>query len=250
MKLNINTDEVVKYSNLLEKAGKNALPNAVRGTLNAAVFDIKTNTMPSSASKTFINRQPNFFKANSRFENAKGSVISSMKASVGFVSSGLKGENNYSVEDLEEQEYGGTIQKKSFIPTVFARSGINIKGLVRANARIDTIKKLSKAGKVANSKKMVGKNDRQRFVLAAASVGKGGMVLYKNILWRIDSNPKSSIKTKRTDIKQTPLYSVIKGRSVRVKSTSFMQKATLLSGEKLNSFFIKEAERQMEKLKK
>ncbi|MFN8317156.1 MAG: hypothetical protein U0T32_11985 [Chitinophagales bacterium] len=244
MQLNINTDAIVKFTNVLEKMHKSALPNAVRGALNAAVFDIKTNTMPSSASKTFVNRQPNFFKANSRFENAKGSSIGSMKASVGFVSSGLKGENNFSVEDLEEQEYGGTIERKSFIPTVFARNNKSLNGLVRANARLSAIRK------IANAKNMSGKNDRQRFVLAAASVGKGGLVLYKNILWRIDSAPKSNIKFKRTDIKQTPLYSFKQGRSVKVKATEFMKSATLVSAEKLGSHFIKEAERQMEKLKK
>lgn len=244
MNLNINTDAVVKHTNMLEKVQKSALPNAIRGALNAAVFDVKTNTMPSSASRTFVNRQPNFFKANSRFENAKGSDISTMKASVGFVNSGLKGENNFSVLDLEKQEYGGPIDKRSYIPTVFARNNKNLKGLVRANARLSAIKN------IANAKKMSGRNDRQRFVHAASSVGKGGLVLYRNILWRIDSSPKSNVKKKRTDIKQTPLYSFAQGRSVKVKSTEFMRQASLASAEKLAENYIKEAERQIEKLKK
>ncbi|KKN42121.1 hypothetical protein LCGC14_0716250, partial [marine sediment metagenome] len=70
--LNVNTDEVVRYSNKLEKLHRSAFPIAIRGTLNNAAFDVKQKTMPVSAEKEFVNRQPNFFKANSKVNMAKG----------------------------------------------------------------------------------------------------------------------------------------------------------------------------------
>jgi hypothetical protein len=86
--------------------------------LNKAAFDVKQNTMLKSAEASFVKRQPNFFKANSRVEMASGWDLDKMQATVGFNSSGLKGgSNNHAVEDLEQQERGGTIKSRSFIPT-------------------------------------------------------------------------------------------------------------------------------------
>jgi hypothetical protein len=243
MKLNINTDATVAFTNKLEKMHKSALPSAVRGALNMAVNDVKTNTMPATAGKAFTNRQPNFFKANSKFENASGFNIASMKASVGFVETGLKG-NNYSVKELEDQEYGGTIHNKSFIPKIFARKGGARNGLVKPSNRLSGITNIIKA---KNSK---GKNDREKFVIASVVAGKGGFVLYKDILWRIDSLAKSNIKKRFAIVKRTPLYSFRKGRNVKVQQTGFMRKASLESASKLEDFYIKEAERQFQKFKR
>lgn len=243
MKLNINTDAVVSFTNTLEKMHRSALPNAIRGTLNNAAFDVKTNTMQKSADVNFIKRQPNFFKANSRFEKATGFNVNTMKSTVGMVSTNLQGADNHSVKDLEQQEHGGSIDKRSFIPTNLARKGNSARGLVRSNARLSAIKNIIK------TKNSTGKNAKEKFVVAASVAGKGGFVLDENILWRIDSFPKSSLRSKRTIIKRTPIYSFKSGRKASVHATNFMREATLNTAKKMETFYFAEAKRQIEKLK-
>jgi len=83
--LNVNTNEVVKYTVKLEKLTRSAFPSAIRGALNKSAYDLKTKTMPKEARSTFVERDPRFFIANSKFENATGFNINAMKSSVGFV---------------------------------------------------------------------------------------------------------------------------------------------------------------------
>jgi len=239
MILRINTDGLVALTNKLEKLHRSALPSAVRGTLNDAVYDVKTNTMMRSASQEFINRDKNFFKANSKFDPATGFDIKTMEASVGFKSIGGK---NYAVEDLEQQESGGEINKKSFIPTVFARKGGTKKGLVKPNARLSSIKK------IINVRDSVGKNSQEKFVIAAAVAGKGGFVLKGNMLYRITTAPKSNLKTRKANFKAEPIYSFKEGRKANVNATHFMEKATLLTAKKLPDLYYKQGERQLTKV--
>jgi len=242
MKLNINNNAVVKYSRDLQKLHRSGLPSAVRGALNKAAYDVKTKTMPKQASKQFVNRQPNFFKANSKFENATGFNISTMKSKVGFVSTGLKGDNNFAVNDLEQQENGGVIGGKSFIPLVTARKG-GKNTLVKPNARLSKIKN------VVNARNSRGKNQKEKFIKAAIEAGKGGYVIggKKQILFRVDSF-QSNKKTRKTKLKATPLYKFRRNGKVKVKSTSFMETASLKTAEKMEHFYIQEAKRQIDKL--
>ena len=80
MKLNIKSDAIVKHVNTLEKMHKSALPLVIRQTLNSAAFDVKKVTMPKEASANFDKRNPNFFKANSKVDQAKGFNISSIRS--------------------------------------------------------------------------------------------------------------------------------------------------------------------------
>lgn len=241
MILNIDTNEVIKYTNTLEKLHRSALPNAIRGALNKAAFDVKQRTMPASAQKEFVNRQPNFFKANSRVDMAKGWSIESMQATVGFIESGLKGgSNNHAVDDLEQQERGGVIGGRSFIPTNTARGGSGVRP-VRPGNRLTNIKKIVNANKFKGTEK-------QKFNQAALEAGEGGFVIgtkAKKILWRIDS-----IKDGRTVLKIKPIYSFEDKRKVKVKGTGFMQTASLSSGSRIEEFYIAEATRQVERLMK
>lgn len=242
MQININATAVVKYTDTLERMHRSALPNAIRSTLNSAAFDVKQKTMPVT-SKRFTNRVPNFFKANSRVDMAKGWNIRQMKATVGFTSKGLKGANNYAVEELEQQEHGGTIRKRAFIPLEKARGGSNSRP-VRPGNRLSTI------NRIANSGKARGKNKKERFVKSAIHIGKGGYVIgnfQKKILWRIDTINRVNGKTK---IKTTPMYSFEENRSVRVKATGFMKEASILSANKMEQYYIREANKQINRLRK
>lgn len=243
MILNVNTSALNEYTKKLQEMHRSALPVAIRGALNKAAFDVKQNTMPDTASKVFVNRNKNFFKANSLVLKADGFNISSMKSTVGFSQSKLQGSNNYAIDDLEMQERGGNIQKKSFIPITAARGGSEA-SLVKPSNRLSKIKR------IVNSNNVRGKNPKEQFVKSVIHAGRGGYVLsnYKNkqILWRVNSINR----TKSGSFKLTPLYSFDKGRSVSVKATHFMHRASIQSASKMNQFFKEEAERQFAKMKK
>lgn len=247
MTLNINTDAAIKFTNKLEKLHRSALPVAVRSALNSAAFNVKQKTMPAESESAFVNRQKNFFKANSRVDMAKGFNLKTMKATVGFTDQGLQGNNNYAVKDLEQQEYGGTLKKKSFIPTDTARGGGSAVPVRPKN-------RLSAISRIANSKNVKGKNKHERFVKSAVYAGVGGYVIGSGMLFRV-----SSIKIKKakvigrysnTKIKVTPIYSYKENRQVNVKATGFMRSASLRSAGHLEKFYQVEAEKQIKRLMK
>lgn len=223
MILNVNSDEVVAFTNKLEKLSKSAFPVAVRGTLNDSAFDVKTRTMPVSSKSAFEERQPNFFKANSKFLPALGFNLNAMYSDVGFYENRLKNSgSNYAVKDLEQQESGGTIQKKTFIPLPKARRGG--KGVVRANARLSTIKRIIKV------------HNNEGLPKAIALAGKGGFVLNDKALFRVLPNRRIE-----------PLYSYRSNRSVTVGKTEFMKEASMITAKKMDGFYINQALRQFRK---
>ena len=224
---------VVAYTNQLEKLRKSALPGAVRGTLNSAAFDVKQRSMPASAEASFKNRQPNFFRANSKVDMATGNDIDTMKATVGFVEGGLRGGNNYAVRDLEQQEHGGIIDKKSFVPTDASRKGGKL-------TPVRPINQLGRIKKMVNVNKKTG-NSKQKYFGAATDAGRGGFILTKNALLRVKSFTKKKLKTEM-------VYDYKQGRKVKVKETSFMRDASLRTGARLKEFYVKEAKRQLGEL--
>lgn len=245
MVLNINNNEVVKFTVILEKLRTSALPSAIRGTLNDAAFDVKQKTMPVQARAEFINRSPNFFKANSKVDMAAGFNVNSMKATVGFFSNNLKGQNNFAVKDLEDQEYSGSIDKKSFIPLDPARKS-GYTSLVKPANRLTAIKNIVVARNMGAGTK------KQQFIKAIYKAGAGGYVLGSNvkgeeILWRVDSiDPNPDVKR----FSLTPLYDFQKSRKVKVGETMFMRTASLNSADKLNKFYIAQAEFQVKRYAK
>lgn len=265
MRLNINTDAVVRFTNQLEQMHRSALPSAIRGALNDAVFNVKTVTMPKQAN-VFKKREPNFFKANSKFENAVGFDINKMQATVGFFENKLQNRaTNHAVEDLEEQEKGGSIDGRSFVAMKAARAG---RGKVRPNARMANIKKVINAKKVksvsGHSARNVLKNVRVQKLIRAAIVAKtlnpsqafilgnpnaaGSQTLFR--VEELHTGTRSANKTVHSRslfIRLIPLYRVKKDREVIVSGTSFMQKASLESAAQIEKYFIAQAKRQFKK---
>jgi hypothetical protein len=245
MQININTDAAVVFTNKLEKMHRSALPNAVRETLSRVALEVKKKTMPAQAKKSFVNRSPNFFKANSRVEFARGYNIAAMKSTVGFVQQNLKGENNFSVKDLEQQEHGGTIKGRSFVPLNSARKS-------GANSLVKPKNRLSKIKNIINSRNSRGKNKAQKFIIAANQAGRGGYVIggANKILFRVTSIGKtSSIKTRRQSIKVEPLYVFRRKGTSKPRATHFMQRASLMSARELDNIYISEAQKQINRLK-
>lgn len=243
--LNINTDACVVMTNRLEKMHRSALPVSIRSALNSTAFDVKQNTLLASARASFIHRQPNFFKANSRVNMAIGFDVDNMKAEVGMKS---LGGTNKAVEDLEQQERGGVIRGKSFIPLDDARTGKSTMRNVKA------INKISQILGVVNARNMNGKTKQARFIAAATKAGGGGYVLGDDqhgnrTLWRIDSI-SSTRKNQKVKIRKTALYSYEQNRKVVVAGTNFMRTATMESYKKLEMYFVTEGNKQIERLMK
>lgn len=246
--LNINTDEVIKHTVRLERIGKNALPTAIRGALNKAAFNTKKDTLLSQSKKSFVNRDKNFFRAFSRVEMATGNNVNTMKSVVGMTEQGLKGGNNYAVKDLEQQEFGGSIGGRKLIPLVTARVGQSNQ---RKIAPKNTIRKINN---VVSSKGLTGKNKAQRFIKAVVKAGKGGyvagsMTTNERYIWRVTMAPRTDLRTRKTVFKAVPLYEINNTKRVRVRSTSFMEKASLQSAKNISQYYIDEAERLISKIK-
>jgi hypothetical protein len=241
MQIIINTSSFEEHAKKLKKISKSAFPAAVRQMLNDAAYDLKTKTMPDQSRKDFTNRQDNFFKANSSYEKATGNNISTMKSTVGFVGGGLKGQNNRAVDDLEEQEQGGQLEKKSFIPMNAARKSGSLKSLVRPNARLSKIKN----SKVINASQMGFSKANSNFVVAAHKAGVRGYFISGSTLWQVNKLSHGNSR----DMKLTPLYNYKKNRKVSVKPTHFMREASLKTMEKVDGFFLKHATAQINKVK-
>jgi len=235
--LNINSDAVVKFTNKLEKLKRSDLPIAIRETLNNAAFDMKQDTILKSTDKEFIKRRPSFFKAKSKVFKANGFDLNTMKSTVGFVG------NEQAVDDLEQQEKGGKIGSRDYLAQKAARIGNSEKKSVRANARIKQIKK----SEIVHQSKAPGTTENEKFHKSVAFAGVGGLLIgnvgSRKILWRINSLEKT------TDgrYKLTALYSYDEGRSVQVSQTNFMLKASEMTKNKIESFFIQQAQKRIER---
>lgn len=240
MKLNINTNKIVAHTNRLERLNRYALPVVIRGTLNDAAYDVKTDTMPLSAKKNFEQRQKNFFKANSKYIKADGLNINTMESHVGFYENKLHNRStNWAVKDLNEQEEGGIIKKKSFIPLPQSRKG----GIVTSKARLSAIKR------IINRSNVKGNNWAQQMIKSALFSGIGGFLLTDQshkggALFKIKSIKRIGRNTRFIAEK---LYSFKKNRSVQVNSTYFMKNASLDSAYKMDEFYINRAIKQYTK---
>lgn len=252
MDLKLDMNEFNDYAKKLGKLHRSALPTAVRATLNTAAFDVKKNTLIKSAKKAFEERDKNFFKANSTVDMATGWNVDTMKSSVGMMENRLKDNStNHSVQDLEQQEHGGTIKSKSFIPMRGARTSKNSKKKVSARFRMSQVLDESK---YFSTSKSTGKTNKAKFVRTAiyafkknpsnayilGNVWKGNRTLSK--IESIKFNRDRTIK-----IKRTPLYTYRKGRSITVAGKNFMKRAAHESSLDMNKVFRKEAERQFKK---
>lgn len=247
--LKVDSSALVVFTNKLEQMRKYDFPLAVRGTLNSAAFDTKQKTMPASADKHFVKRKPNFFKANSKVQMAQGFDVNVMKSEVGFISTNLN-YNHFAVYELEQQEYGGVITNRSFIPLEGARRDKTRNTMVNPKDRLSSIEEVvGNLDKIISVKNAKGKSKAQQFIKSAIFAGKGGFVkagIGKEILYRINSVKRG--EGGKMIINKTPIYSYDQGRGVDIEATGFMREASLLSATKLEAFYIIEANKRFAKL--
>jgi len=244
MILNINDTEVVAFTRKLEKMHRKHLPSAVRNTLNdVALNGTKKNSLLKTTSKKFTQRQKNFFRVGSNVDFAKGWQISNMKSVVGMSDKRVTG--SQAIDDLREQEQGGTIDGRSFIPLKGARVSNSWGRMVRKKYRLSNIQ-----NKIVDAdKNRKGSNKNQKWVLSSIYAGVGGFVIGTNkigggsrILYEIKNLHK---KGRGYSIGAHPIYSVRSGRSVRVKSTNFMKKSADIAARDIGFTFNKMAKREL-----
>lgn len=244
--LNIAADAVIAHTVRLNKIHRSALPVAVRSALNKAAFDVKTNTMPKQAKKTFVERAPTFFRATSKVKPAEGFYMPSMEATVGFMKGSDKKESGGATEDLEQQENAGMIDHRAFIPLAAARASKQYNRRVSNRYRLAEIR-----GKIKDAKKNK-KGGKRAFILTAIYAGKGGFVLgtdKKNGERRLLVINSIKRVGKDTKVNSTAIYKVKAKRKVSVKKTNFMRKASLQSADSIERFYIDEAKKQIARLK-
>lgn len=241
----IDTKEIRKFADRLGSLHRSAFPSAVRSTLNGAAFDMKKTTLLTSAKQNFEERSKNFFKANSKVIPASGWNVDTMKATTGMKS--LNG-NNYAVDNLEQQEEGGTIDKKTFIAGSAARVGG--RGVPRRQMRIDRVADESikayniRTRRSRSGKQVAVKSEREQFTIAVNLAGKGGFVMTKAAIFRVNSLRKTKRGNK---FKLSLIYDKKPGRKVNVKATHFMKEAAMKSRAKMPEIFRKEADYQFHK---
>lgn len=247
MILNVDTRDTVVMTNKLERLHRSAFPLAVRGALNKAAFNAKQKTLLDVTNKTFTNRSKNFFKANSRVKMAQGLDVRNMVSEVGMVEGKLRGDTNYAVKDLAQQEVGGSIGGRSFIPiSKGARVSGSYSKNVKSSSRIG-----NRLGSIVDSNKTQGKTKAQKYVFAAYKAGRGGFVIGNrgNGVSRIVFEIRGLKKVKGfTRIKSIPVYSYKKNRKVKVGATHFMQRSGELSGRQMAKFYNEEGQRQINRL--
>jgi hypothetical protein len=267
MRIRVDTSAFFEMNKVFTKIEKSAFPLAVRQTLSDAAFYTKKQTLLKVSNETFTIRQRNFFKANSRAEPAQGFDIDRMVATVGMWDQKLtkiNGRHNYAVDELEQQEVGGDIDHKTFIPMTKARKGG--KGVVREKFRysdIGSAKDIIRAqkGSLTGRGRAGGHaSKKQQFIRAAIMAQKMGKSVFMG-----NKNPSkgsrtlffinrlsifSNIKTRKRklDIKVTPIYNVKKGRAIKVKKTDFMKRAALDASLQIDNFFMKNAHKQIDRL--
>ena len=247
--LNVNTNALVSYANKLERIHKNALPSIIRKTLNDAAMDVKQVTMPHTASLTFEKRQPTFWRAKSRVEFAKGLDLKSMQSRVGF----WDRKGTQAVADLEEQEYGGKIGSRDFMPYDSARIGGSYSRMIEAKNRIGD---KSKLGRIVNNpslisspKSIIKGTSKSKFIGAAAKAWKGNRIMYnsdESALLRVNKFKRNKGSV---EMDYTFLYSIKKGRKANIDNdTHFMRESSLRSANKMDRIFIKHAEQRFDRL--
>jgi len=252
--LNVNTDELVVLTNKLEKMHKSDLPLAIRKSLTDTAWDMKKDTLQKSASR-FRDRHPgNIYRTFTRVKKAEGFNVRNMEAVMGFKPL----PRSDFAENQEEQNRGGTIDERTFIPMAEARGG---NGQVKKKYRlsqlaskniIDSKKVTSRKGRGGSKVNVKGK---QKFIVAAIAAKKqSGNDAY--VISQFENGGRRTLyhvkkaKPQRgggVDLKLTPIYNVKGKRKVSVKKTGYITEAAMNAEKLMPRNFQKAAEHRIKK---
>jgi len=229
-------------TNKLEQIRKSAFPLAVRGTLNAAAFDVKMNTLEQSATRNFIRRVPTFFKRFSGVSKANGLNVDSMQSEVGMTAQGVS-KVVPAIRHLAQQEEGGDIGE-----------GLHY---LKATRGGNNARKVTKAQYYNKNKNVRGKFKRattqsSKFVAAAyVALKQKKRLAFKDsrgTRFTLQVTSIKKFKRKGLRIKSKILTMNREGQPVNIKPTHFSREAANLTVPKLPMFYAKEAQRQFDKI--
>ena len=252
--INVNNDDVVKLTKNLERLNKSAFPIAVRQTLNTQAFEVKKKELIIEFDKAFDVRSRSFPKAFSQVSLASGFDVKSMMAKVGFTDGKRGGKSEQAGRDMVQQQLGGEIGGRKYIPIDEARVSKSPKKRVKSKERLSSISK----SKIVNSSTNRAKTSKQRYVrsaiYAATVYGPGSYLSHKGdtgrtTLYRIDK-VGSDIRTRNLLIGVTPVYSEEEGRSVSVSANPVTARAAKKVNKNVERIFVKHAKQRFEKTMK
>lgn len=238
---NVNTSAAIELSYKLEKLTRAAFPLAVRGTLNAAAFDMKTNTLQESAKRNFIQRAPTFFRRFSAVNKANGLDVNTMQAEIGMTNQGEE-KAQTPVRQLLQQEVGGDIGS-GLDYLKGARGGSLTRRVVRSQYfdRSRVVEGQFKRATTQKSKFVasayVSLREKKRLTFAGRD-GRKFTVQVTSI--RKTKKGKITINTKL-------LYVNRDGKPVKIRATHFSQEAAMLTVRSMPAFYQAEAEKQFAK---
>ena len=226
--VNINDKELVLLTRKLEQLHKSAMPVAIRGTLNDLAFDMRI-TSQKTFQHNFTIRKKSFLRSHSTVIKSPNTFdLKQMQSSFGII----KGKSQ-SGDDLQTQEFGGIVKNRDYIPFKTARTAKSENKLVSKRYYIKKIK--------PRKNKSIYRN--QELIKTAFKVGKGGFILYDDILFEvrtIKSRPKFKINLK-------PLYSYKNARKVKIKKDPFLLPAQNITMKKVANFYTIQANRRFQK---
>lgn len=243
---NVNTQASVAMVERLKQLHRSGYPLAIRGTLNAAAFDVKTRTLDDSATQNFIRRSPTFFKRFSGVNRAQGFEINSMRATVGMTAGAGAGaaRAQTAIHNMAKQESGGKITE-----------GLDYLAAARTSRDLDrpvsTNKRFDRTNIVRGKFKRAGTNTKSRKVAAAYVALREDKYQKVKIGQRNFYRQVTSInKTKkgRVKIKSRLIYVSRSGSIAPVKATHFSREAAERTQPRIPQFFNVEAQKQINRL--
>jgi hypothetical protein len=246
MRINIDSKELKNYTKTLANISRKSVPKAVRSTLNDAAFDVKKTTLPASIKQNFDGlKAPQFFKRFSGVDKATGTDMNSMQSVIGFVEMGNPAARR-AIQNLDKQEIGGIIE-----------DGLSyLKGSRRGNKSNGFVKKENyyDKSKIVSGRSTQGRNkgtNKSKFVARAYRANKEGKPMFLNTMKGNFVAKVNSFKKSRKGKIKIKLTLLMKEReTVKIKSTHFMEEAATMTQQKMERFYIKNAEYWLNKLQK
>lgn len=239
--LKIDTSEVIKFTNKLEKMHRSAFPSAVRNTLNNAAFETKKE-IPITAQKKFVTRSKSFFRAFTVFEKAQGFDVDKMISKAGI--NGGKSGGEKVAENLVKQEKGGNIDAGRLTPHNRSRVSNSMSKRIRKKNHKSKLNAFNATITYRNAKG----SKRSKFVasvMAANARGKKHFILETNgtgMLYEI-----KSINTNTGKFKLEKLYNLRRESTHKVKGQNFILESANKVAKNIPKFYKKNAEYQFKK---
>lgn len=244
--LDVNNDELIKYTAKLEKLHRSAFPSAVRNTLNDAAFKHKQ-LIPKIAKQKFITRNPSFFKAFTTVNKAQGFNINTMVATSGINSS----KGSRVADGVEKQEKGGTIRGRKLIAHNDARTSRSKAKRVSKRNLLNKVN-FHDATPAFRAHRGTRKSKFVAAIMSTAKSGKTHMMLKtgsKGIVYQVTGISQNR-NSKKVKFKIKKLYSVRNTKNTTVKGVNFMQISANLAQKKIPEFYKNNAEFQFKKFLK